>query len=260
VATREQWLRGALIATVRLRELEQAIGKYVAANFTAECILSTAPALMRDSANENEIETRFITGQIKGQLIELPLEPKVSGFDSAIAQQVSTFLIQSIWHRFFHRPRKCIDAGVTISSLSFWAQAVRHSKDVGAQPFALLSIRDMTAVFQELLGSGAQDTGALNFQRRDPDRSQSHKGYRFSVDNMDVYVVDIPAGTIFISSEQQLVSFELLLVPGSTTQFAASFVPQGEPHGEALKIQWASRIVWAETAVIELRAAAAGSV
>jgi hypothetical protein len=256
---REEWLRSAPIATARLREIEVAIRQYVGTNFNAECILSTVPVFLSDPANEDEIETRFITGQIKGQLVELPLEPKVSGFDSAIAQQVNTLLMRSIWHHFFGRPRKQINAGVSITSLSFWVQAVRHAEGVGSRPFALLSAGDITAVFQELLGSRAQDTGALTFQRRNPERSKSDKGYRFSVDDMDVYVVDIQPGTIFIASEQKLASLELRLVPGSTAQFTVGFVPSGDPHGEALKIQWAARVVWANTPVIELQAATAKS-
>jgi hypothetical protein len=256
-ATRARGLRDAPVAPERLRQIEETIHQYVAANFGVEFVLTTTPVFFPDAAHENQIRTVFIPGQIKGQLIDQPLEPRVASFDSAIAQQVSGLVLQSIWIEFLGRPKVTIDAGVPITTLSFWSQVVRHANAVGPVPFVLLSADDFPSVFQELIGIRGRNTGALSFQRLDPDGSKARKGYRFSVDNLDVYVLGLRPRTVYIASKHQLASLELHLVPSSNTSFAASFVPQGQPNGEALQVQWAPRIVWADTPIVALLAAPA---
>lgn len=256
-AARAQWLRDAPVAPARLRQIEETTRQYVAANFGIEFVLTTTPTVLPDAAHEKQIRAVFITGQIKGQLIDQPLEPRVASFDTAIAQRVNSLLLQSIWIEFLGRPKLTIDAGVPITSLSFWSQVVRHANAVGPVPFVLLSADDFPSVFRELIGIRGRNTGAPSFQRLDPDGSKARKGYRISVDNLDVYVLGLPPRTVYIASKHQLASMELHLVPSSNSPFAVSFVPQGQPNGEALQIQWAPRIVWADTPIVALLAAPA---
>jgi len=256
-ASRAHWLREAPLAPGRLGEIEGAIRQHVQDNFQTNCILAAAPVFSDEPSNRNDIQARYITGQIKGQLVELPIEPKQTSFDRMIAEQVGMLLAQSIWGGFFQQPRRRVDTGVSITSLSFWAQVVRHARTVGPGAFVLMSMADVTSVYQERLSSGARSHKALVFERRDPDGSKAHKGYRFSVNDVDVYAVDIQPRTVFIASELQLTSFELGPVPGAAVPFTATFIPQGEPHGEALRIEWAARTTWADTAIFELQARAA---
>ena len=192
----------------------------------------------------------------KGQLVELHLEPRTHNFDQAIVERSTAQVLEHIRVGFQRLPRAHVNTVLHLDDISFWAMLVRQAQNVGPRPFALISVRDFPDIYRKIRSIQGRDTDALRFQLRDPGGRKAAAGYRFSVNEVDVYSWNIPQRSVTVASQEILTSLEFRNVPDTDVPFKATFVAAEGPQSETLKIQWAPRSNWATSKIIEVHAAA----
>ncbi|ADV11986.1 hypothetical protein [Mesorhizobium ciceri] len=186
----------------------------------------------------------------KAHLIDPPMDSIGSSFGEIFVSRSRRLAGQYAWDNFTSRPRVIVDVIARAEEEAFWRAIAELVAQVGPEPVLVVSRNAEGRALRHLLYSREEDRPNLVIERRNGENR--FNTYIATVEGVDVYGADFPAGEAWLFSGQALVRIDYQEV-GDGLHVTVDFEPTEELKG-TLRVRIRQRFEWAQTPIFELHA------
>lgn len=199
---------------------------------------------------EAELLQSTFHGLSKAQFVDPPMEWESVGFTGHYAKLVTDGAGQRIWNRFTERPREPASVPARIEDPIFWKQIKDLADGVGAEPMLIVSRQAEGRALRQFVHQIQEPPSGLTIERKS--RQDTGNSYIATVDGVDVFGANFPAGTAWLFSPYILQAVEYAQLDTEAHIIKVRFEP-GEDLKGSLIAQYKQQAVWADWPIYDIR-------
>lgn len=151
-----------------------------------------------------ELFTSTFPGLSKAQFVDPPMEWETTGFTEHYARLVSQQAGRRVWRLFADQPRELVSVAAPIEDPAFWHEVLVFASGVGAEPMLLVSQLAEGRALRRFVHRVDAAPGGLMVTRR----SEMGDHYIATIEGVDVFAGDFPAGKAWLFSPYILQSLQ----------------------------------------------------
>jgi hypothetical protein len=185
----------------------------------------------------------------KATLTTPPLEPPSSGFESMLASGIVQGAGNFVWTAFTQQPRTQKDSDLNVTDEGFWVSIKSMIDDVGPDPVLVVSRDGEGGDIGEFRYASAEELPNLDIEYSQDNRPNQF--YLATIEGVDVYSADFPAGTAWLFSAQKLQRVRYSEIGDSGQCVEVRFDPEDDNVG-LLKARFLQHIEWSDSQIIEI--------
>jgi hypothetical protein len=205
--------------------------------------------VVRASGEEGKLQEVPFIEVLKAQLTDPPMDHVDAGFEAYFASRTQRWAARMAWSDFTERARKTLSVSAAVDEPAFWREIASLARQVGPEPVLLVSLAAEARALRRVLYRRPEDRA--DFEIEHISRADRVGPYIATVQGIDVYGADLPAGTAWLFSARTLLKVGYADVePGMPVTVA--FETSDDLKG-TLRVRLRQRLEWAETPTFELR-------
>lgn len=186
----------------------------------------------------------------KATLTSPQLEPPSSGFESMLASGVKQFAGNFVWQEFTKQARTPVSLDLNVTNEDFWDSIKKILKDVGSNPVLVVSGDGEGNQIGSLRYTSPEELPNLDINFKQGD--QIKQFYLATIEGIDIYSADFPAGTAWLFSAKKLKRVRYADIQDSDKSVEVTYLPKDEKTGQ-LKVQFFQQIDWSEGTIYEIK-------
>ncbi|SNT76808.1 hypothetical protein [Paracoccus seriniphilus] len=186
----------------------------------------------------------------KAQMVDPIMESSISNFDDWFIRETQQKAGRDAWDAFKRRPRMQTVVSASVEEDAFWKQIAGHIEQVGPDPILVISQSAEGHALRSQLDQGADNFPDLRIERRP--RDDAGGSYIVTVEGVDVFGADFPAGVGWLFSGQMLQQIRYAELGTSGRYVDIAFELKDEEKVD-LRFGFRHQFVWNDRPIFEIK-------
>lgn len=186
----------------------------------------------------------------KAQMVEPIMDSPILNFEDSLVSGAKERAGRYVWEAFTRRPRVQKGVSAKVEEAAYWKEVAGLIEEVGPEPVLVVSRTAEGRTLRRLSYAGAMDLPDIQIERRQ--RDEVSESYIVTVEGVDVFGADFPAGVGLLFSGQALqrIRYAELDIPGRYVNIDFDL---SEEEKVALRLGFRQQVVWNDTPIFEIK-------
>ncbi|MDM9645793.1 hypothetical protein [Rhizobium sp. S163] len=185
----------------------------------------------------------------KAHMVRPPMETPPVNFVEFLASSFQDKAEMRVWGAFVNRPRVRVELDLAVENQAFWTAIKPYLLQTGAKPVLLVSRSAEGRALQRFVWGHGAKPDALGITRKD--FVEGAASYIATIEGVDVFGVDMPAGTAWLFSGELLQQVSYSGVRTSDHCVDLEYIASDDLNG-SLRLSYRQKSTWAETPIFEV--------
>lgn len=197
----------------------------------------------------NETREVVFSSIDKAVMVEPAMAPPVINFDDFLQSQILQQAGAYAWEDFKRRPRTHKNFTGDFAEERFWKEIADLVDQIGPDPILLVCRSIEGRALRSLRYSAGEETPRLRIEQRP--RSEAEGSYIATIEGVDVFAVDLPAGTAWLFSGRLLRQIKYAELDNQSHYVGVSFELEDRDRVK-LKLCFSQQFVWGDGPIFEI--------
>jgi exonuclease VII small subunit len=208
--------------------------------------------LIERSEPNDAAELRELTFEVsKAQLVEPAMDSEPEAFEGRFASACQRRAGDHVWRSFTCRPRIRVEVKAPAEQELFWKEIANLADQVGPDPILIVSRAAEGRTVRRFKYRTGEAKPDLRIEHRPNDERDG--SYIATVEGVDVYGAEFPAGTAWLFSQQALESVQYAALDHLSRLADVEFDAAEDLKG-TLRVRFRQHLEWANTPIFEIMA------